>query len=149
MSAREIARRALLEASILKELSELNAITREDLRAADLEPGDKVTAGDLGYVQITAPKPQLKVVDWTALTKWIEDHAPDVGIITRVEVSSHFVSQLIRNGGEWIDDDGEVLTADGLGVVTGQPTLRVVPSDEAHHAARELLGSRLQIEAGQ
>lgn len=148
MTARDVARRALLEAAILKELTEANAATRDELTAAGMEPGDKVSAGDLGYVQITSPKPVLKVVDWTALTKWIENNAPDQGIITEVKVSAHFVAQLIKADGEYVTSDGEVLQADGLGLMASQPTLRVVPSDAAHEAARELLGSRLQIESG-
>ena len=148
MSApRDTARRALMEAAILKELAARNEVTREDLRTADLEPGDKLNVSDLGYVQVTNPKPTLKVVDWTALTKWIEDNAPDVGIITRTEVSSYFVAQLLKSG-EWINADGEVLTPDGIGLVQGAPTLRVAPSDAAHAAARELLGGQLALPSG-
>ena len=147
MTARDVARRALLEAAILKELTEANAATRDELSQSGMEPGDKVSAGDLGYVQITSPKPVWKVVDLAALTKWIEDNAPDMGIITRVEINRHFVAQLVKAGGEFVTADGEVLQADGLGLVSGQPTLRVVPSDQAHEAARQLLGSQLQIEA--
>lgn len=147
MQPRDVARRALLEAAILKELAERNEVTREDLRAADLEPGDKLNVGDLGYVQVTNPKPTMKVVDWTALTKWIEDNAPDVGLITKVEVSSYFVAHLLK-AGEWVNGDGEVLVPDGIGLVQGQPTLRVAPSDAAHEAARELLGGQLALGAG-
>lgn len=144
MSARDIAKRALLEAAILGELAEANQQTREQLAEAGMEPGDKVTAGDLGYVQITSPKPALKVVDWSELGKWIEDNAPDQGLVTKVEVSQYFVKKVLADGGQWINADGEVLEVPGLGVVAGASQLRVVPSDAAHETAREILGGSLQ-----
>lgn len=148
MSARDIAKRALLEAAILGELTDANQQTREQLAEAGMEPGDKVTAGDLGYVQITSPKPALKVVDWSALAAWIADFAPDDGLIVKPpEVSSYFVKKVIADGGIWINGDGEVLQVPGLGIVAGAPHLRVVPSDVAREAAREILGGSLrQIE---
>ena len=67
MTDRSLARRALLESAILKELDALNADTRAALSSSGLEPGDRVTVGDLGHVLMTNPKPTRRVVDWPAL----------------------------------------------------------------------------------
>lgn len=147
MTARDIGRRALLEAAVLKELAELNDETRQQLKEAGLEPGDRVKVGALGHVQMTDPQPSLRVVDWTAFTKWVEDHAPEA-FIHKVELSSAFVAQLLK-AGEYITAEGEVLIPDGIGTVAGTPQLRVAPSDVAHEMARGFIGAQLEIEAGQ
>lgn len=150
MSARDLARRAILESAILGELTQANRATREELAEAGMAPGDKLNVPGLGYVQITNPAGSLQVVDWTALTKWIEDNAPDQGLITKVEVSSAFVKHLISQDGEFTDPGtGECITVPGFGKVAGKPALRVVPSDEAAEVARGILGRQLSLEAGQ
>lgn len=147
---RQRAKELAVEAAILKELSEANGAKRDEV-AELLQPGDRVSAGEFGYVQVTDPKPALQVVDWEALTKWIEDNAPDVGLRTTVQIAPGFVSHLIKEGGEWTDPaTGEVVQVPGLGLVRGKPVLRVVASDAAHETARALLGKvTRELEAGQ
>lgn len=148
MSARDIARRALLESAILRELTAANEDTRHEL-AADLEPGDRVTVGDLGAVQVTKPRRGWAVVDWPALTRWVERHAPDALLtVTTLKVNPAFIAAVVAAGGEWTDPQtGEILTPDGMGITGGSPQLRVNPSDAATEAARVLLtGWRGELE---
>lgn len=140
MTDRALARRALLESAILKELAEANADTRAQF---DLEPGDRVAVEGLGYVQVTKPKPSLLVVDWPAFTRWVETYAPE-RIITTTTIDPGLISVVTRTG-EYVNPDGEVLVPDGVGTVPGTPQLRVSPTDAAHELARGLLG-RLPME---
>lgn len=146
MSTRGVARRALLEKAILDELGTANEQTREEMRQ-DMLPGDKIAVPDLGYVQVTVPKPSLQVVDWDAFLKWANNNCPDA-FVTQVVLSKPWLAQLLKTG-EYIDENGVVLAPEGVGIVQGTPQLRVVPSDEAHEVARGLLGSQLALEAGQ
>ena len=147
MTDRNKARILILQKAIVDELAEADQATREEMRES-MVPGDRVNVPGLGYVQMTSPKPTLKVVDWTAFTKWCEDHAPEAFIQPPPTLSTHWVSQLLKTGKYTDSDTGEVLMPDGIGTVEGTPQLRVVPTDEAHEAARSLLGAQLQIEAG-
>lgn len=141
MTARDVAKRALIEKAILDELSQANSCTRNELTAQDLQPGDRVSVDDLGYVLMTQPKPVYKVTDWTVLTKWIEDHAADWGLVIQTSVSQSWVKRVLADGGEWTDPEtGEIFQVPGLGMDRSAPQLRVVPSDQAAVVARDLLG---------
>ena len=148
MTDRDLARRAILESAILKELDALNADTRGALAESGMQPGDRVTVGDLGYVQVTNPRPSRRVVDWAALTRWVEQHAPDQ-IITTTQISPSFIKAVVASGEYTSPTTGEVLEPDGVGTVPGTPQLRVVPTGVAQEAARALLGALpLAIEPG-
>ena len=67
---RDAARRGLLEAAVLGELFEAAEATREELR--DMEPGDRLTVDELGYVLKTKPRKGWRVVDWGAFARWVE-----------------------------------------------------------------------------
>ena len=141
MTARDVAKRALIEKAILDELSQANSCTRDELTAQDLQPGDRVSVDDLGYVLMTQPKPVYKVTDWTVLTKWIEDHAANWGLVVQTSVSQAWVKRVLADGGEWTDPEtGEIFQVPGLGMERATPQLRVVPSDQAAVVARDLLG---------
>ena len=144
MTDRSLARRALLESAILKELDALNADTRAALSSSGLEPGDRVTVADLGHVLMTNPKPTRRVVDWPALIAWVEQHAPEQIIQPPPQIAPGFIAALTKTG-EYISADGEVLVPDGIGTVAGQPRLTVSPSDQATDVARGLLG-RMPLE---
>jgi hypothetical protein len=138
MSARDDARRALLEAAILRELSAAADNTRESL-SGEMEAGDRITVADLGYALVTKPRKTWRVVDHGAFAKWVETHAPEQ-IITVTQVSPGFMRRMC-DVGEYVNADGEVLTPDGIGAVTGTPQLRIAPTDAAHELARSWLGA--------
>lgn len=114
-----------------------------------MQPGDRVTVGDLGYVQVTNPRPSRRVVDWAALTRWVEQHAPDQ-IIATTQISPSFIKALTTSGEYVSPETGEVLTPDGIGTMPGTPQLRVAPTDAAQESARTLLaGLALSITPGE
>lgn len=148
MTDRDLAHRAILESAILKELDALYDETRGALAESGMQPGDRVTVGDLGYVQVTKPRPSRRVVDWAALTRWVEQHAPDQ-IITTTQISPSFIKALTTSGEYVSPTTGEVLEPEGVGTMPGTPQLRVVPTGVAQEAARALLGTLpLAIEPG-
>lgn len=145
MTTRDVAKRALIEKAILDELAQAAGCTRDELSAQDLQPGDRVTVDDLGYVLMTNPKPVYKVTDWTALTKWIEDYAADWGLVVQTSVSQAWVKKVLADGGEWTDpESGEVFQVPGLGMERSAPQLRVAPSEQAAVRARSILGASLR-----
>lgn len=149
MSTRDLAWRAILEAAILRELATANEDTRAEL-AAQIEPGDRVTVGDLGAVQVTKPRRGWAVVDWPALTHWAEQRGIPGAIltVTTTKLNPAFVAALVKSGGVWTDPEtGEDVDVPGMGITGGAPQLRVVASDEATEAARVLLtGWRGELE---
>ena len=151
----ELARRAVLEASILGELADANDNTRralyEALRAGERVPVT-VDGHALGHALVTNPQETWKVQDWSALTRWVEANVPDrmvTKVTTTTEVDPAYVAQLLRNSGEHVTDDGEVLYPDGIGASKGTPRLTVNPTDAAHEVARTLIGRMPELPGGE
>lgn len=148
--SKELARVAIMEAAILKELGAANDHTRQALGEI-LEPGDRmavtVDGHDLGYVQRTKPRKVWKVQEWGEFTRWVEQHAPDQ-IVTTTQVSPAFIQRLLSVG-EYITAEGEVLIPDGLGASETTSQLRVSPSDDAHELARSILNRVPELPRGQ
>ncbi|MBK9156635.1 MAG: hypothetical protein IPM11_00625 [Micropruina sp.] len=143
-----LGQRALIEAAILKQLSEANSLTRDALTDA-LVPGERVPIYDddveIGTVAMTKPGSRWRVEDQSAFLRWVEANAPQA-IITIKQVSPAFTDRIIRDG-ELITAEGECLIPDGLVRVTTRPQLRVEPSNEAHHRALQILGRLPELEA--
>lgn len=139
----ELVRRAVGEKAILDAATALNQDTRAEL-AALMKAGERqpceVDGVDLGMVYMTKPTARTLVVDPAAFLAWVSEHAPGA-IITRTitEVSPAWVKSILAKG---CTDDGEV--PDGLGEVTGSPTLTVKPTEQARTLARGLVQRELE-----
>ena len=147
-------RLAILQSGILSELKKLDGETREALRES-LKPGYTSTVWDgdtdLGYVQVTKPKPAHGVVDGTALGRWVEEHCPEQIVVTH-SVSETWLKEVLRTGvARYIDEEtGEVIevTPDGVALVKGAPQLRVVPTAEGKALASAILRATPALGAG-
>lgn len=143
--ARDLARRAIGEKSILDAAEKLHAQTRAEL-AGELEAGDRVTIKDaegttLGLAYVSDPAQRWKVTDPALLLAWAKEHAPHLVVSRVVE---EVPSLPLDDQGEIALPTGECVRPDGVSAVRGRPTLTVKPSDAAKALALSLVTRELE-----
>lgn len=146
---KETARRAVGAAALKAAIVDLDAETRQELRAL-LDAGDRTTVHEgeveLGAVRMNKPRKSWRVSDWSALLRWVKIHHPNQ-IHDVPTIHPSYVRQLCKTGeakietadpatGEVIE---EVVTPDGIEMEIGTPTLVVTATDAAVDAARTML----------
>lgn len=132
-----LARQAIAEKAVLEVAKTMHEETREAM-AEVLRRGDKIQVWspdettDMGYVQMTKPKPAMKVTGPDELLAWVEKTYPDEVeefeevVVTR-RVRPAFQQALVKAGG--VTGDGEVVP--GIEEVQVRPQLKVVVTEEA------------------
>jgi hypothetical protein len=140
---RQTVRRAILEASVLDVLRTANTGTRQEL-SSGLEPGDRMSAGDLGYVLLTNPDARWSITDPEAFLAWVMDERPDE-IVMVPQVRATFIKAVLE-GGEASDSAGVMTVPDGVQQVAGSPVLQVKPTAAAKSLAKQLLSGVKELE---
>ena len=147
-----LARQAVAEKAILGAAEDMHKQTRQRLEEV-LRKGERVPVWtpdevtELGYVQLTKPKPAARVTSAEDLLAWVEDNYPEEVEVVEVQtvrrVRPAFAAALVK--AEGVTPDGEVVP--GIELVQGSPTLRVVPTAEAKSLAADSVRSLGEVTA--
>jgi len=135
--------RAVLEAAILKDLTDRNKTTRSTVQGS-LRPGDRRTVWldndtELGTVRLDRPSTGWKITDREAFTAWVERNHP-AAVITRTEVVPAWEAEFLKD--PVAADTGEI--PPGVEEATSTPRLVVTPNDQARVVAQSIFGPGLK-----
>ena len=148
MSKEDALRRAAVASHVVKVAAQEKKRALGELMEY-MAPGDRsyatVNGEQVGTVSVTAPQPTYKVVDESALVKWLEWNKPDA--VHRVP-APWFVARAALDG--FIKQTGEI--PDGVELVQDDPRISARISTAQEETIRELISTGdiglIEIEGG-
>ena len=142
---RELARRLVLQKSILDRLRDADAEDRSEARV-EYQAGDAdsvvVDGVEFGRVRRDRGRRSFKIMDYAAFDRWVRENVPSQWVAIE-QVHPSFRAAILKTG-EYITEDGEVLYPDGVEAFMSEGYLVVSPTDAASEWAARAVGSQLQ-----